>query len=78
MIKFENALSVILGIENISFYESMKHHTTLGVGGKAKIFITPTSIQQIIKVIETCKKYNQDYCVIGAGSKILVQSWLSL
>ena len=72
MIKFENALSVIVGIENISFYESMKHHTTFGIGGKARIFITPTSIKQIQDIVKTCIKYNEDYCVVGAGSKLLV------
>lgn len=73
MIKLENALSVIVGIDNISFYESMKQHTTLGVGGKAEIFITPTNIQQIKDIVKTCNKYNKDYCVIGAGSKLLVK-----
>ncbi len=73
MIKFENALTVIVGIENISFYESMKHHTTLGVGGKARIFITPTSVEQIKQIVKTCNQYKQDYCVIGAGSKLLVK-----
>ena len=73
MVKFENALTVIVGIENIYFYESMKHHTTLGIGGKAKIFITPTNIEQIRQVVKTCVKYGEDYCVIGAGSKLLVK-----
>ena len=73
MIKFENALTVIVGIENISFYESMKHHTTLGVGGKAKIFITPCNVEQIKQIVKTCEQYEEDYCVIGAGSKLLVK-----
>ena len=71
--KLETQLTLIVGINNIFFYESMKHHTTLAIGGKAKIFVTPTNQQQIADIVNCCKKYNQDYCVIGAGSKLLVK-----
>lgn len=71
--KFETQLTLIVGIQNIFFYESMKLHTTLGIGGKAKIFLTPTTEEQIIKIVNLCNEYKQDYCVIGNGSKLLVK-----
>ncbi len=70
--KIENDLTKVVGIENIFFYEDMKKHTTIKIGGKARIFITPNSTQQIVKIVEICNKFKMDYCVIGSGSKLLV------
>lgn len=70
--KLENELTKIVGINNIFFFEEMKKHTSIKIGGTAKIFITPNSIEQIASIVQTCSKFNMDYCVIGNGSKILV------
>ena len=50
----------------------MKKHTTFELGGPAKFFIKPKSINKIIKVIRLCKEYNIEYFILGNGSNLLV------
>lgn len=62
-----------LGEENIKYNEPMKDHTTMKVGGNAKIFIEPKNEQQIINVIKYAKENNINYHVIGNGSNLVVK-----
>lgn len=62
-----------LGEENIKYNEPMKDHTTMKVGGNAKIFIEPKNEQQIINVIKYAKENNINYYVIGNGSNLVVK-----
>lgn len=66
--KLEN----IIDKEKIKYDEDMKKHTTIRIGGKAKCFITPTSIEDIIKVIKYAKENNIDFYIIGNGSNLVV------
>jgi len=52
--------------------ESMKKHTTLGVGGCAKYFITVKSLFSLSQAITTLKEYQVKYRIIGGGSNLLV------
>ena len=51
--------------------ESLKKHTTFGVGGKARIFIIPKTSDDIIKIIQFAKKNNIKISFIGSGSNIV-------
>ncbi len=51
--------------------EELKKHGTMKVGGKAKYFITPDSIDKLITVITVCKLYEIKYFVIGNASNII-------
>ena len=51
--------------------ESLKKHTTFGVGGKAKIFIIPKSCEDIIKIIQFSRKNKVKTTFIGSGSNIV-------
>ena len=51
--------------------ESLKKHTTFGVGGPAEILISPTTNDDIIKLINFSKKENIQIIFIGSGSNIL-------
>ncbi len=62
-----------LGEENIKYNEPMRDHTTMKVGGNAKIFIEPKNEQQIINVIKYAKENNINYYVIGNGSNLVVK-----
>ena len=50
----------------------MYKHTTFKLGGPAKLFIIPSSINKIIKVIHLCKEYQIEYFILGNGSNLLV------
>ena len=65
-------LEKILKKENIKYNESMKKHTTMKVGGNAKVLVEPESVEEIKQVIDFAKENNIDYYVIGKGSNLLV------
>ena len=50
----------------------MNKHTTFELGGPAKFFIKPNSINKIINVLKLCKEYSIDYFILGNGSNLLV------
>ena len=50
----------------------MNKHTTFKLGGPAKFFIKPKSINNIVKIIKLCKQYSIDYFILGNGSNLLV------
>ena len=50
----------------------MSKHTTFQLGGRAKFFIKPKSVNKIIKVLQICKEYSIEYFILGNGSNLLV------
>ncbi|MBQ7668692.1 MAG: UDP-N-acetylmuramate dehydrogenase [Clostridia bacterium] len=60
--------NLISNDSKIYYDEPMKNHTSFKVGGIAKTFIIPASVEEIINVIKT----NEKVTVIGNGSNLLV------
>ena len=52
--------------------ESLKKHTTYGIGGPADLMIFPKSKQDLIKVIEIINKNKIQLTILGSGSNVLV------
>jgi len=52
--------------------ENMKLHTTFQLGGPAKYYIKPKSINKIIRILQLCKEYSIEYFILGNGSNLLV------
>ncbi|EMA6341269.1 UDP-N-acetylmuramate dehydrogenase [Bacillus cytotoxicus] len=52
--------------------ESLARYTTMKIGGPADIFVTPTSISSIEKILALVKKYKVNWTAIGRGSNLLV------
>ena len=50
----------------------MKKHTTFNLGGPAKYFVKPKSINKIIEIINLCKEFSIEYFILGNGSNLLV------
>jgi UDP-N-acetylmuramate dehydrogenase len=50
----------------------MRKHTTYRLGGSAKYFVKPKTINQIIEIISLCNKYKVNYFILGNGSNLLV------
>ena len=50
----------------------MDKHTTFKIGGPAKFFVKPKTINQIIRIIQLCNKFKVNYFILGNGSNILV------
>ena len=71
-INFFEKLKSVLEKDEIFENEMMNKHTTYKLGGPAKFFIKPKSINKIIKVLQLCKEYSIDYFILGNGSNLLV------
>ena len=69
---FLENLRKILDQNEILEDEMMNKHTTFELGGPAKFFIKPNSIDKIIKVLKLCKEYSIEYFILGNGSNLLV------
>ena len=69
---FLEKLRTVLEKDEIFENEIMKKHTTFELGGPAKFFIKPKSINKIIKVLQLCKEYSIEYFILGNGSNLLV------
>ena len=52
--------------------ESLKKHTTYGIGGPADLMIFPKNKQDLIKVIEIINENKIQLTILGSGSNILV------
>ena len=69
---FLKKLNLILDEEEITLNEMMNKHTTFKLGGPAKYFIRPKTINKIIKIIQLCNEYSIEYFILGNGSNLLV------
>ena len=58
--------------ENIFENEPMTNHTSFRTGGAAKYFVTPSSCEEVVKLVNSLKNNSKNYIVIGNGSNLLV------
>lgn len=70
--KVYNQLSEFVRVNNIKKNEKMSNHTTLGVGGEAKIFVEPETEEEVVKVVQIAKENDMPLYIIGRGSNLLV------
>lgn len=64
----------MLDIKDIKENESLRLHTTYKVGGVAKYFISPESIDELIKLVKYLKENNNKYMILGNGSNTIFSS----
>ena len=70
--EFKNFLKNILKDDEIIENELLSKHTTFKLGGSAKFFVKPKTINQILEIIQLCNKYQVFYFILGNGSNLLV------
>ena len=58
--------------KNVLYEEDLKKHTTLGIGGICKYFISPESIDEFIEALKYLKENNIKYFIIGKGSNVII------
>ena len=56
----------------LKFEYSLKNHTWLNIGGKAKIFFVPETLAELREFLLYAKKETKNFFVIGAGSNLLI------
>lgn len=69
---FYTKLTEILDGNRIYKDEPMKKHTTFRVGGNADYFVTPSSTEEVQRVVALCQEMNVPYYILGNGSNLLV------
>ncbi len=57
----------------VYYNEPMSNHTTMKVGGPADCLVEPSSIDEIINILDYVKNNNIKYYIIGNGSNLLVK-----
>ena len=68
----DNQDYILKNYPSISFInESMKNHSTFGVGGEAKVLLLPRKEIEIKGILKYCKANNIKICFIGSGSNLL-------
>lgn len=70
--QLQKSLQKIVGEEALSVQEPMSAHTTFRIGGPADYFVSPSSVEQIIRIKELCDESDVPLWVLGCGSNILV------
>lgn len=65
-------LKNILGEEHVKVQEPMKKHTTFRIGGPAKCYVEPESVDKLVEVLQYLRKEKEDFFLLGNGSNLLV------
>lgn len=52
--------------------EPLKDHTTLQIGGPAKLFFIAFSVNELIKIIKTVRDLKVPHFILGTGSKSMI------
>ena len=61
-----------LQVGKVLMNEPLANHTTMKIGGPADLFIEPTSIENLEKIMNVINKHHLPWRVIGRGSNLLV------
>ena len=61
-----------LQVGKVLMNEPLANHTTMKIGGPADLFIEPSSIESLEKVMKIIKTHHLPWRVIGRGSNLLV------
>jgi UDP-N-acetylmuramate dehydrogenase len=61
-----------LNIGKVMRNEPLTNHTTIKIGGPADLFIVPTSVENLKKVMAVIEKNHINWRAIGRGSNLLV------
>jgi len=67
---FDNALERIFS--EIKFDEPLSRHTTIGVGGPARRFVTANTSEQLVEGIRLCKSFDVPFFILGWGSNLII------
>lgn len=64
-------LKEFLNDDEIRVDELLSKHTTYKIGGKADIFVMPSSNEKVRDCIKLAKENNIDFYILGRGSNVL-------
>ncbi|MFH1230785.1 MAG: UDP-N-acetylmuramate dehydrogenase [Planctomycetota bacterium] len=56
----------------VHYQEPLANHTSFGIGGRAEIFVTPKTLQQLREIYRLCHKKRIPIYILGKGTNLLV------
>jgi len=59
--------------ERLRADEPMSRHTTIGVGGPARLLVMPQSVAEVARVVRLALKHGVPYVSVGKGSNLIVR-----
>ena len=71
--QFYDKLAEVVMKDNIKVDECLKKHTYTRLGGKADLFVTPTTFEEVQAVVQFAKKEQIPFTLIGNGSNLIVK-----
>ena len=71
---FEKFIAAFLGAKlgKLAEFEPLAKHTTLGVGGPARVFVQPAGKESLVKIIGLVRELELKYKILGKGSNLLI------
>ncbi len=70
---FENELYKIAGEGSVRKQEPMAKHTTFRIGGPARCFVAPETVEELTQLMLLCKAEKVPFFILGQGSNLLVR-----
>ena len=70
---FEKFVAAFLGAKlgKLAEFEPLAKHTTLCVGGPARVFVQPNDKEAFAKIIELVRELGLEFKILGKGSNLL-------
>lgn len=68
-----NELVTIISTENVSKNKPLKSHTYTKLGGNADYFVTPTSYEEVQKIVTYANERNIPFTLLGNGSNLIIR-----
>ena len=71
---FEKFIAAFLGAKlgKLAEFEPLAKHTTLCVGGPARVFVQPSNKESLVKIIGLVRELELEFKILGKGSNLLV------
>src|SRR4030042_6059550 len=73
MIKKKKQIDIAELLPGVKKNISLKDYTTFKIGGKAKYFFVARTEKDLILAINSAKKINLPFYILGAGSNVLIK-----
>lgn len=70
---FMNCLKEFMKEENVKENFLLKKKTYIKLGGKADVFVLPTTIKEIQKIVKLCNQSKVPYFILGNGSNLIIK-----
>ncbi|MRH43695.1 UDP-N-acetylmuramate dehydrogenase [Aquibacillus halophilus] len=76
MVNYHHVYEQLLSItsnENVMVDEYLRNHTYTKLGGKADLFVTPSSTEEVQQIVKLAKRENIPFTLLGNGSNLIVR-----